>query len=83
MVEGRKQLTFTPQEAPYSVVETVNVPPQIAVVAANHYCTLKDAKDGTYSYIDLLDTLEVISVDNENRRRDFEQHDLLRRLING
>jgi hypothetical protein len=32
----------------------------------------EETKDGTYSYIDLLDILEMINVQNENRLRDEE-----------
>ena len=79
-MEGRKQLSFSPRSAPYSAAETVNVPPEIAVVVVNHYWTLKEAKDGTYSYIDLLNMLEMINVDSENRHRDYEHYEMLRRL---
>lgn len=83
MVAGRKRLEFTPQPVPYHPVETVNVPPEIAAVVANHHITLKEAKSKDYSYIDLLDDLEIIQCDNENRRRDFKYHDSLRRLNYG
>jgi hypothetical protein len=31
-----------------------------------------EIKDGTYSYVDLLDVLEAMNVDVENRYRDFD-----------
>lgn len=36
------------------------------------YWTQKELKDGTYNYIDLLDILEVMAVDMENRCRDAD-----------
>jgi hypothetical protein len=32
----------------------------------------KEAKDGTYNYLDLLDALEIVVVRNENNRRSIE-----------
>ncbi|WP_333813308.1 DUF6889 family protein [Muricomes intestini] len=37
-----------------------------------HYWAQKELKDGTYNYIDLLDILEAMDVENENRWRDYE-----------
>jgi len=44
-----------------------------------HYWQQKELKDGTYDYLDWLDMIEIINVDNENKRRDYEY----RRRLNG
>lgn len=64
----------------YVPAETANLPQEIAAVVAGRYWTLQEAKYGTYSYMDLKDALEIMEVDNENRRRDFEHQQMLRRL---
>ncbi len=80
MVEGRKPLDFTPPSAPYLVADPANVDPVLFAPIMAHYWTQKELKDGTYSYLDLLDILEMMKVENENRRRDYD-HEKNRRQI--
>jgi hypothetical protein len=65
-------LDFQPQSAGYSPAETVNIDDKIAAVVASGMWKQKEAKDGTYNYFDLLDTLEILMVRNENNRRSIE-----------
>ena len=79
----RSNLSFTPHQVQYVPAETVNVPPQISAVISSGYASYKDFKDGAYDYTDLLNMLEIIQVYNENRYRDFEHNEMLRRQAYG
>jgi hypothetical protein len=68
-----------PHRVSYIPAETKNVPPQISAAISSGYASYKDFKDGIYNYIDLLNILEIIEVYNENRYRDFEHNEMLRR----
>lgn len=80
MVEGRKRLTFTPRSAPYFTAQPANFSSLLFVPVMAHLWKQKELKDGTYSYIDLLDILEAINVENENKWRDYE-HEKNRRQM--
>ena len=45
-----------------------------------HYWAQKELKDGTYNFIDLLDILEMMDVENENKWRDHEAAENRRRI---
>jgi hypothetical protein len=71
-VAGRRPLKFKPREADYNVAETANINAVLFAPVMAHYWAQKELKDGTYNYIDLLDILEAMDVESENRWRDYE-----------
>jgi hypothetical protein len=72
MLAGRKQLIFKPRSASYSVAETANIDAVLFAPVMAGLWRQRELKDGTYSYIDFLNILEMINVENENKHRDYE-----------
>jgi hypothetical protein len=72
-VARRKPLDFEPAMAPYSIAETKNIDAVLFAPVIRGYWKQAELKDGTYTYLDLLDIIEMIQVENENNRRDYEQ----------
>lgn len=68
----RKRFDFKPRGLKYIPAEAPNIDQRLYAPVQARYWTQKELKDGTYNYIDLLDILEVMAVDMENRCRDAD-----------
>lgn len=79
-MEKRNKLSFTPRLAQYFVAQPSNVNPVLFAPVMAHYWAQKELKDGTYNFIDLLDILEMMDVENENKWRDHEAAENRRRI---
>lgn len=79
-MESRNKLNFSPRLAQYCVANPANVNAVLFAPVMAHYWAQKELKDGTYNFIDLLDILEMIDVENENKWRDYEAAENRRRI---